>query len=257
MDTLYHKVLVYSKNFVNYFSMFRSFRTRMAKSSLLPLFTVITLVTFACGSLLLGRMLFTRSIHYLFLPFNLILATIPILFSVMFSSAETRKGRVIHGFLWLLFFPNAPYIVTDFVHLTRIGGANGSPLWFDILLVTSYAGAGLIFGYISLLQVQRSIAENHPVAGWMVTVCSCFLAGFGIYLGRFLRWHSVDIFLNPISLASDVADRFLNPLAHPRAWGVTLGFGMLVLSGYLAVVFLGRLESRARSRTLTEPSAIE
>ena len=238
--------------------MLRSFTARypflnpFLKSPLLPIALLVCFAFLACGSLMTGRILLTRSFNYLFLPFNLILAAIPILFSTLFTRAERLGARGCFAALWLLFFPNAPYIVTDLTHLPRIGGANGAPLWFDILLVAFYAGAGLIFGYVSLLQVQHSIAVNFPRLGWGVAVISCFLAGFGIYLGRFLRWHSVHIFLEPIPLFLDIIDRFANPLSHPRTWGVTIGFGSLILFGYLAVLATSRavpLQNSSRKST--------
>jgi len=221
--------------------MIRLIRSRQFLSTYLHLFLLISFAFLACGALLSGRMVFTLSLNYLFLPFNLVLAALPIAFSILFSHAKKPSRRVCFAALWLLFFPNAPYIITDFIHLTRIGGAHGAPLWFDVLLVASYAGAGLIFGYVSLLQMQNSIAANFPRASWGMAMLSCFLAGFGIYLGRFLRWHSVHIFLDPVPLLLDVLDRFLNPLNHPRTWGVTLGFGSLILFGYLGLVVTARL----------------
>jgi uncharacterized membrane protein len=203
--------------------------------------TLIAVAFVGCGLLLTGRIVLTRSLNYLFLPFNLLLAVLPIFFSALFARAERVTAKVCFGALWLLFFPNAPYILTDFIHLPQIGGANGSPVWFDTLLVAAYAGAGLIFGYISLSQMQGAIASKFPRLSWGIVVASCFLAGFGIYLGRFLRWHSVHLFLEPVPLLLDVADRFLNPLGHPRTWGVTVGFGSLILFGYLGVVATARL----------------
>jgi uncharacterized membrane protein len=214
----------------------RSFRS---VSPALFLFLVSAFV--ACGALLCGRIVFTRSFNYLFLPFNLVLAALPVLFSLIFAGATKPRRRICYGALWLLFFPNAPYILTDLIHLQRIGGANGAPLWFDVLLVASYAGAGLIFGYLSLLQMQKSMAAHFPRASWGIAILSCFLAGFGIYLGRFLRWHSVHIFLDPVSLFLDIFDRLVNPLSHPRTWGVTLGFGSLILFGYLGLLLTARL----------------
>jgi uncharacterized membrane protein len=214
---------------------------RLLRSPHLHLFLFVVCAFVACGALLSGRILLTRSGNYLFLPFNLVLATFPLLFSTLFTRADRVGARTCFAGLWLLFFPNAPYIITDLMHLTKIGGANGAPLWFDILLVTAYAGAGLVFGYISLLQVQSSIETNFPRLGWGVAVLSCFLAGFGIYLGRFLRWHSVHLFIDPVPLLRDVVDRFANPFHHPRTWGVTLGFGMLILFGYMALVMTARL----------------
>lgn len=221
--------------------MIRLIRSPLFLSTYLHLLFLISFAFIACGALLSGRIILTRSLDYLFLPFNLVLAALPIAFSILFAHARKSGRRLCFAVLWLLFFPNAPYIITDLIHLARIGGANGAPLWFDVLLVASYAGAGLIFGYVSLLQMQNSLAANFPRASWGISVLSCFLAGFGIYLGRFLRWHSVHVFLDPVPLLLDVLDRFASPLSHPRTWGVTLGFGSLILFGYLGLLATAKL----------------
>lgn len=199
--------------------MIRLIRSWQFLSTYLHLLLLISFAFLACGTLLTGRMVFTRSLNYLFLPFNLLLAALPIIFSILFTHTKKPARRVCFAALWLLFFPNAPYIITDLIHLTRIGGTNGAPLWFDVLLVASYAGAGLIFGYVSLLQMQNSIAANFPRANWGIAVLSCFLAGFRIYLGRFLRWHSVHLFLDPVPLLLDVLDRILKPAESPTNVG--------------------------------------
>ncbi len=216
-----------------------------------PSFVCAVLIVSAfvgCGLLLTIRVLMTRTLNFVFLPFNLVLAACPVIFSLLFARADRVSAKLWFGALWLLFFPNAPYIVTDLMHLTRIGGAHGSPLWLDILLVSSYAGAGLIFGYTSLLQMQAAIAGRSLRFAWLVAILSCFLAGFGIYLGRFLRWHSIHLFTEPVPLLLDVAARFTNPLDHLRTWGVTLGFGSLILFGYLGVVLTGKLSSLSTAR---------
>lgn len=66
------------------------------------------------------------------------------------------------------------------------------------------------------------------------------VAGFGIYIGRFLRWHSVDIFLNPFELFAAIADRVMHPLVHTRTWGVTLGFAVFLILAHLAARQMGR-----------------
>jgi uncharacterized membrane protein len=79
--------------------------------------------------------------------------------------------------------PNAPYILTDFIHLGRVGGA---PLWFDAALIGTFAAAGLALGLGSLLVVHDVVeARAGRVVGWAVAVSSLGLSAIGIYLGRF------------------------------------------------------------------------
>ena len=199
---------------------------------------IITLLLAWCAALITFRVLWTWKLHYTFLVWNLALAAMPLPFSTLFKYTTHRALSVTAFSLWLLFFPNAPYIITDFIHLTNHTSA---PIWFDILVLTSASATGLLSAYISLTQIHdRLLAAHRPTFAWTVTLLTPFAAGFGIYLGRYLRWRSIDIFQNPLELITDIAERFLNPFQHPRTWGVTLGFGTLLVLGYL----LTRLATR-------------
>ena len=191
---------------------------------------MVALLLAWCAALLTFRVLWTWKLHYTFLVWNLGLATMPLIFSTIFVHAQRRFISVTAFSLWLLFFPNAPYIITDFTHLQN---HSSGPIWFDILLLFSSAAVGLIIGYISLSQVHdRLLTSNHRSLARIVVSVAPFAAAFGIYLGRFLRWRSIDIFHNPLGLFADIAHRFIFPYQHPRTWGVTLGFGMLLALGY-------------------------
>ena len=60
-------------------------------------------------------------------------------------------------------------------------------------------------------------------------------------LGRFERWNSWDLLTRPLSLLSDVTDRMINPLAHPRTLGATILLAGFLMLGYLSLVALTRL----------------
>jgi uncharacterized membrane protein len=71
-------------------------------------------------------------------------------------------------------------------------------------------------------------------AGWLFALGGLLASGFGIYVGRFLRWNSWDILTNPFSLARELGHHILLPWEHPRTWGVTL-----VLGGLLGLMYIG------------------
>jgi uncharacterized membrane protein len=190
-----------------------------------------------CGLLIVVRTLWTWSFDYAFLVWNLGLATVPLVLSSLIVWHSHRMTRAALAPLWLLFLPNAPYMITDFIHLRVL---DSGPLWLDVLMVSSCAGTGLVMGYFSLMQIHSLfIRAQRPGLGWLVTVGALLLSGFGIYLGRFLRWRSVDVFRDPLVLIGDVTERVFNPLIHYRAWGVTLGFGALLCLGYVLFMAIG------------------
>ena len=136
---------------------------------------------------------------FVFLTWNLFLAWIPFVLSLCVAAVHGRGGPRpllwVLGAGWLLFLPNAPYILTDFIHLGRVGGA---PLWFDAALIGAFAAAGLALGLASLLVVHHVVeARAGRVVGWAVAVGSLVLSTIGIYLGRFPRFNSWDVVTNP------------------------------------------------------------
>ena len=196
--------------------------------------------------LLAFRAFLTHHLSFLFLVWNLFLAAIPLGLTVLLgllTPAGRRRWLLPVGALWLLFFPNAPYVLTDLLHLHERPGV---PLWFDLTLILTAAWNGLMLGYASLLDMQRFVEERLGwVPGWAFTTLTLLLSAYGIYLGRFLRWNSWNIVTNPFSLAYDILDTLLHPSHHPRAWGVTVLFGVFLLLGYLTLRALGRLQLTA------------
>lgn len=185
--------------------------------------------------LLVSRMSYTQTITYLFLIWNLILAMIPIIISffvTIFPARFYRIGVIVPTVMvWLLFFPNAPYILTDLFHLSAISSA---PMWFDLVLILSFAWNGLILGVVSLYDMQNFLSRRFtPFLSWVFVFFSIIAGSFGIYVGRYLRWNSWDVLTNPGSLLSDLAARLLQPLVHPRTYGVTIVFSVFLLIVYL------------------------
>lgn len=191
---------------------------------------LLAIMSLICFSLSVFRVYKTNHSLFLFLNWNLFLAFIPwALTSIVAMNPFLQKNKwVLLPLLgsWILFFPNAPYIFTDLFHL-RIN--TNVPIWYDLVLILSFAWTGLLFGLVSLHDIEKML--SHFIHKKMVTAISVFLlfvAGFGIYIGRFLRWNSWDIVRRPTDLLSDIADRFIDPLSHPRTWAVTILMGVFL-----------------------------
>ena len=195
--------------------------------------TVFILLLAWCGFLIAVRDLRAHNGAFNFLLWNLFLAAIPAAAAIGFERATRAADRAFLFLIWLLFLPNAPYILTDFIHLRP--GAR-VPLWFDVALIGSAAATGLLLAYTSVVDVQASIARTYGnAAGWCVAIAALLLTGFGIYLGRFLRWNSWDPLANPDALFQEVARKTWNPAAHPRTIGVTFVYGVGITLGYVAL----------------------
>jgi len=199
----------------------------------------------AASSVLSIVMLFIRlewsgSLRHCFLVWNLFLAWIPFLMAEFLKQATEKKKsrfiRVILFCIWLVFFPNAPYLVTDLFHLEQ---KNNIPLWFDLVLIMSFAWNGLLLGFSSLIQVQKILfskfsktAVNIGISG-LLMLCS-----FGIYLGRFPRWNSWDVITNPFELFSEILNMLMHPLNHTRMVGVTFFFSLFLIVCYASLISL-------------------
>lgn len=195
--------------------------------------------------LLFLRILFTGKFTFVFLGWNLVLAAVPFVISDWLSRKKMISTLGLIGALglWLVFFPNAPYIFTDFMHLRHRPEA---PFWFDLSLLTIFAWLGLMVGYISLMQMHNLLARVFSSGvGWFFSILTLVLSGFGVYLGRFLRWNSWDILRSPGDLFADIFHSLSHPFSEPRAWGVTMVFGAFLCMGYLllrAMIFAAKEE---------------
>lgn len=190
-----------------------------------------------CVVLLAVRLDRSGSASYAFLIWNLFLAAVPFAAAVVLEALDKLRRLVALQWcsfvVWLLFLPNAPYIVTDFVHLRS---RPPIPLWYDILLLISSAGTGLLLGYSSVIVVQRVVSKRYgALTGWVVAVVSLILSAFGIYLGRFLRFNSWEVLTDPTPLIAGIAARVMNPLEHPTTLAVTALFGVALTLGYIAL----------------------
>ena len=177
---------------------------------------------------------------YFNLVWNLFLAWLPLVFAFFANQVRVSRGALfLCAALWLLFLPNSPYLVTDLVHLKPRPPV---PLWFDILLVQSFVLTGLLLGFLSLYLMHRLVSHSLGWRiGWLFTLVILGLTGFGIYLGRFERWNSWDLFLRPIPLSTGI----WNLISHPRANKTAVAFSVLcaafLLLAYLAFYALAAL----------------
>ena len=162
---------------------------------------------------------------WLWLVYNLGLAWVPLLIGA--AASRGRAGLLGLGLPWLLFLPNAPYLLTDLVHLRAYPGV---PLWFDVALLGGAGALGLAIGARSVADMAAAVCQEiGPRAALAVTVFAPVASGFGMYLGRFERWNSWSVLTRPDQLLADGLGPLLHPAHHVEAWAFTSVFGGLFL----------------------------
>jgi uncharacterized membrane protein len=185
----------------------------------------------------------THSLHYTFLVWNLFLAWVPLIAaSFAYAQARRRIGPAVGVLLvvWLLFFPNAPYMLTDFVHLAEKSAR--SPVWYDALMLSAFAWTALMLGFVSLYLVHGIIGRRTSAAvSWIVVVCVLGLASIGIYLGRFAHFNSWDAVTKPRLVLAYIRQETDSPLHDPKMLAALLALTAALFVGYLVMYALSAL----------------
>jgi len=197
-----------------------------------------------CAGLVIARVAWTRNIDYLFLLWNLFLAWLPIVPALLtveyWRRQPTPSWRLAAlGAAWLLFFPNAPYIFTDIIHLTKGFRAH---FWVDLALFLSFGFTGLVLGFVSLYLMQSVVKRAYGSrASWGFVTLVAGLSGFGIYLGRFLRFNSWDVLVKPLELSRGVGKWAADPLANSHTYAFPALFATFLFITYLMLYALTHL----------------
>jgi uncharacterized membrane protein len=210
-------------------------RTRRHPNERLLVLAGLGVASALCLALELFRERHYGELSFQFLRWNLLLAWIPLLVALVVYDWYRRGARLVvlspAIALWLVFLPNAPYIATDFVHLTA---ATRAPLWFDGVVVSAFAWTGGVLGFVSLY-LMHSVARDRLgiVGGWAAALATLALTGVGVYIGRFLQWNSWDVAVRPGQRLAQIAPHLdqTPSLAHAAAM-------MLLLTGLLAATYL-------------------
>lgn len=189
--------------------------------------------------LLMIRVSASDSARYIFLLWNLVLAIVPVILAWWLVVRVRQHGwfqwqQMLLSLIWLSFLPNSFYLVTDFIHLRT---TNEASLFFDVIMLASFVVNGLLLGYIAVYLVHRELitrfseANSYKIVGIIFLLCS-----FATYLGRFTRWNTWDILLQPAGLIFDVSDRVINPGQHAETYLAT-GILFIFLSSVYVVIW--------------------
>jgi uncharacterized membrane protein len=226
--------------------MFEFHRSLLTHHRQINLIAALTLTTGLCVALLIVRLTYSQKPTHSWMLWNLFLALIPTICSVIAVNLKQKKTWlhllqvVVWAGIWFVFLPNSLYLVTDIIHLGR---RDNIPLWYDLAMFVSFAWAGSLLGLISLSMMQKLVHQLiGRMASWLFAIGALFISGFGLYLGRFLRWNSWDVITNPMSLTVNIYEVVSTPSALMHALAFSGIFSVIFTVIYLTLVAFTRFE---------------
>ena len=136
---------------------------------------------------------------------NLFLAFIPLILSFYLFRLSATRNLVWWAILlvFIAFLPNAPYILTDSIHIIEL--SQDSPNWAIILILIPQYVLFITTGFeayvISLTKLDNYlvdlIAKRYLI---LVNALAHILCVIGIYIGRFERFNSWDLVTEPVKV---------------------------------------------------------
>ena len=201
--------------------------------SLRRLLTVPTALTFATLLLIWRVSATTGYDSHRFLAWNLALAWVPLLASLVLYRLRRRSALWLAplALIWLLFLPNAPYLVTDLIHYGKLNPRVAH--WLDFATLSAAAAAGLSIGLLSLRYAQAAFATRIGERSRLLVAGAVATCGCGVYMGRVLRLNSWDV-AHPNHVASLLLPRLSSPQAHPLMIGGIVLFSLALWLAYAA-----------------------
>jgi uncharacterized membrane protein len=223
-------------------------RQRYANERLVVL-AGLGIATALCVALEVLRELHYHTHAYRFLLWNLTLAWIPLLLGLLIYDRYRRGAALLElapvVALWLLFLPNAPYILTDFIHLSP---TPGTPLWLDGAILSAFAWTGILLGFVSLYLVHGVARDRYGGrVGWSSVTVVLALVSAGVCLGRFMRWNSWDMLFQPGKRLAELTPHLSDPSAVAEATAATLVLTFLLAAAYACFYMLLRVRLEPRS----------
>lgn len=185
----------------------------------------ILLFMFMYWGICLVMLLSVLSFLYVMLAWNVLLALLPLFFAKQaeFTGEQGRIGCfTLWTILWLLFFPNSVYMVTDFIHISSdkfmwiveaeqylpnrgVVYSTEVMVWAKLLVIGMGFLFALLVGLESFYIFEQNIKKKCSKLVCLGILGVALLSGVGVYIGRFLRFNSWDIFFSPIQVLKQVA----------------------------------------------------
>lgn len=223
----------------------------------------VTIILVLLSLVLVCWLVFGGPFDTFYLIWNLILAWAPMVFALIFR--KNLRGKLsstksiitfFSSFLWLFFFPNAVYIITDYIHLSNekfyYPNPNYTPYsgesrvlynfdlqtWNNFFSITFGVFLGCALSVLSLYIFHKYI-EKHKgkLVGWIFAITVHLLSGYAIYLGRFIRFNSWDVIFNPLNIVKFVISN-INKIAATFTFYFSL-LSLLIYGVFYLFIYLG------------------
>ena len=239
--------------------MFETYRNYFVRNRYsIAVFVLLNLGCAVSIGLVFARVAYSDSERHLGLIWNLFLAWIPFMLAYFAHALSWRRAALylilpLIAFLWLIFFPNAPYMLTDLQDLAR--RAAGAPLWYDVIVVVWCTWTGMLLGVISLYLMQDLVVRTFGrAAGWVFVFVISALSSFGIYIGRFVRLNSWDILQDPAEVGQEILGVVVDPSMRLAAF--TILYTIFFLFVFLLLYSFSHMLSEQDVRRPSSPEQI-
>ena len=197
---------------------------------------IIILLLLTCTLNIFRVMAFGATAH-MYIFWNIFLAVLPFALSSTIRTSSERKRIppflfVLSCFVWLLLLPNAPYLITDLVHVTE---GLSSHAFYNTLVLFSAALSGLLLAFYSLFDMEQVFIIRFGKKKMVRMIGSIILiTSFGVCVGRFLRFNSWDMFAQPLPLFTGLSSVFSHPYLYTQVYFLTAAFFFFLLCSYYA-----------------------
>jgi uncharacterized membrane protein len=157
----------------------------------------------------------------------LFLGSVPFIVAGCLKFFEQKLNNLLlflGGCLWLLFYPNAPYMITDLIHVN----SGSTIVLYDTIIIFSFAMLSAFLGFYSIALMYFLIDERFSLL-WarVIITISLLLSSFGIYLGRILRLNSWDIFTKPLETFATIFEHLFPIGKNPTTYAIIILFSLL------------------------------
>ena len=174
----------------------------------------------------LVRFALTDVHSYVYMNWNLLLAFIALFFLFLFEKSVLLIEKIVFFTFWIFFFPNAVYMITDFIHLRNVGP--DWLLWYDAMMIFAYASIGVFISSYSLIRMHKKLFILRSSA-FIFSLFVALISSFGVYLGRYHRFNSWDIVSQPSQIVKSILEIFSTQSGHPVFITTIIFFTLFIL----------------------------